>query len=165
MKNFLHPTISCTLVLVCFSFLVGCGQQSFADMANDMAGASIPTIRASEIPDHAVLLDAREQQEFVVSHIHSARWVGYEHFSVSTCADIPKDTKIVVYCSVGYRSAKVAEQLKEAGYTNVYNLWGGIFNWTNNGYPLEDAKGPTTRIHPYNPSWGRWLTRGIQTYE
>ncbi|MBL7941977.1 MAG: rhodanese-like domain-containing protein [Flavobacteriales bacterium] len=165
MRHFLPKPVSLTLAVVCFAFLVGCGQQSFSEMANEMAGTSIPTVRASEIPVNAILLDAREAEEFAVSHIPGARPIGYKHFSPSDCADIPKDAEIVVYCSVGYRSSKVAEQLRDAGYTNVHNLWGGIFNWINNGYPVEDAMGPTLRIHPYNPEWGSWLTRGTRAYE
>ena len=49
---------------------------------------------------------------------------------------IAKDAPIVTYCSVGYRSGKMAERLQAAGYTNVRNLEGSIFKWANEHRPL-----------------------------
>lgn len=57
----------------------------------------------------AYLLDDREQRKFEVSHLANARFVGYNDFSLDRVADIPKDSTILVYCSVGYRSEKVGE--------------------------------------------------------
>ena len=45
--------------------------------------------------------------------------------------DIARESTIVVYCSVGYRSEKIAEELDKLGFTNVSNLYGGIFEWIN----------------------------------
>jgi len=42
-----------------------------------------------------VLLDTRSYQEYKVSHLQDARWVGYDDFTVSKVADLPKDTTIV----------------------------------------------------------------------
>jgi 3-mercaptopyruvate sulfurtransferase SseA len=70
-----------------------------------------------------------------------------------------------VYCSVGYRSEKVSEQLRQAGYQTVYNLYGGIFEWKNQGHPVVNAEGePTERVHAYNRSWGVWLKKGDKVY-
>jgi rhodanese-related sulfurtransferase len=79
----------------------------------------------------AVLLDAREQKEFKVSHLENAICVGYDNFKLKeTIAKLPKDknTKIVVYCSLGIRSEIVADKLIKEGYTNVFNLYGGILS-------------------------------------
>ena len=78
----------------------------------------------------AILLDAREEKEFKVSHLKNAICVGYDNFKLKeTLEKLPEDknTKIVVYCSLGIRSETVAHKLIEAGYTNIYNLYGGIF--------------------------------------
>lgn len=105
------------------------------------------------------ILDAREPAEFAVSHIPGAIHCGYDHFDLATLKNIPKNQRIVVYCSIGYRSEKVGDKLRKAGYTNVVNLYGSIFEWVNRGYPLVDAAGkPTFRIHTYNQAWGKWVT-------
>ena len=71
----------------------------------------------------------------------------------------------MVYCTVGYRSGKVVEQLRKAGYKNVYNLHGSIFEWVNEGNKVVNAKGVTTnRVHTYSKEWGKWLKRGTRVY-
>jgi len=112
------------------------------------------------------LLDAREKKEFETSHLKDAVWVGYNTFSPKNLASIPKDGIIVLYCSVGYRSEKIGEQLKKMGYSRVYNLYGGIFEWTNRAYPIVDQKNETTsKIHAYDQNWGRWLSKGEKVYK
>jgi rhodanese-related sulfurtransferase len=105
-----------------------------------------------------LLLDVREKQEFEVSHIPGAQWAGYNDFDISAYDEISKDQPIVVYCSVGYRSEKVGETLRNAGYSNVRNLYGSLFEWVNQGNVVEEKGGhPTTRIHTYNRKWSQWM--------
>lgn len=68
-----------------------------------------------------------------------------------------KTDKIVVYCSVGVRSAQFAEKLQQAGYPNVYNLNGSIFEWANENRPLYQGQQQVTQVHPYNSFWGKLL--------
>ena len=44
-----------------------------------------------------------------------------------------------MYCSIGKRSEKVTQKLKKAGYNNVSNLYGGIFEWVNQGNEVVDT--------------------------
>ncbi len=146
---------------------VACGQRTFEEMANQMAGKT-PVVHVNivkEQRDSVVVLDAREQSEYTVSHIPGARFIGYDSFDIKQIADIPKDSRVVVYCSVGYRSGRVVEKMQKAGYHNVSNLWGGIFHWVNTGNAVENEFGPTNNIHPYSEKWGKWLTSGHKTYE
>lgn len=113
----------------------------------------------------AVFIDARERKEYEVSHIQNAQWAGYDDFRLNRLADIPKDKKLIVYCSVGYRSEKIAEKLKEAGYTNVYNLYGGIFEWKNQGKAVYNDNGKTEKVHAFDRKWGFWLSTGEKVYE
>ena len=106
-----------------------------------------------------IILDAREREEYEVSHIPGARFAGYDHFKLEEWKNLPKDQPIVVYCSVGYRSEKIARKLEEQGFSHVYNLYGSIFEWVNRGYQVVDNKGqPTNSVHTYNKDWGRWVT-------
>ena len=77
-----------------------------------------------------------------------------------------KNSKIVVYCSLGVRSEDVAEKLKKAGYSNVYNLYGGIFEWKNNDLEVLNLnEKPTDSIHIYSKAWSKWLKKGVKVYE
>lgn len=112
-----------------------------------------------------MLLDARPAEEYDVSHIAGARRVGYGDFDLSRVKDLPKDTAIVVYCSVGYRSERITEKLLKAGFTNVKNLYGGIFEWVNAGHTVVDDSGKATdRVHAYNKNWSRWVLKGVKVY-
>ena len=132
---------------------------------------SIPYISVSELKkeQNTILLDAREPKEFKVSHLKNATCVGYDNFDLEeTIKNLPSDksTKIVVYCSLGIRSEDVAEQLKKAGYTNVYNLYGGIFEWKNNDNKVFSSEGTETKkVHTYTQEWSKWLLKGKKVYE
>jgi rhodanese-related sulfurtransferase len=139
---------------------------AYADRLKNLLDDETPALTVQQCANlpNALYLDAREHEEYAVSHLPGARWVGYEDFSLSRMNGIPKDAPIVVYCSVGYRSGKITEQLREAGYRNTRNLYGGIFEWVNAGKAVVDAQGPTQRVHAYNTDWGRWLRKGEKTY-
>jgi len=48
-----------------------------------------------------------------------------------------KDAKVVLYCRSGRMSAIAAQALLEEGYTNLWNLDGGMVAWEQAGYPIE----------------------------
>ena len=100
-----------------------------------------------------------------MSHIQDAIWVGYDDFDLSRVGEVEKNQKIVVYCSVGYRSEKVSEKLIEAGYEDVANLYGGIFEWRNQDQEVVDEQGQTNKVHAYDKVWGVWVTKGEKVYE
>ncbi len=138
-------------------------------MLKKLLAHTVPEIQVQQLvadTSGVVLLDAREPKEFAVSHLANALHVGYDDFKLSTIPDsVAKNRPIVVYCSVGYRSEKVTEQLRAAGYTQVSNLYGGIFEWVNQGNPVVDDQGATKRVHAYSRSWGVWLKKGKKVYE
>ena len=86
---------------------------------------------------NAVILDVREKDEFEVSRLKNAIWIGYDDFDISRIDSIDKEQEIIVYCSVGYRSSKIGEELIESGFKNVKNLYGGIFKWANENRPFN----------------------------
>ena len=115
----------------------------------------------------AVILDAREVYEYQVSHIKGAICVGYDDFQLNAFkTQHPNyDEAIVVYCSLGIRSEIIANRLKKAGYKNVRNLYGGIFQWKNknlNVYNSKDKK--TDSIHTFSKAWSKWLIGGTKVY-
>ncbi|MEZ4960079.1 MAG: rhodanese-like domain-containing protein [Saprospiraceae bacterium] len=117
---------------------------------------SVETLRQEK--GKYTILDAREPAEYAVSHIPGAKNVGFEHFTEASLKGISTEKPIVLYCSVGYRSEKIGERLKTMGYSNIYNLYGSIFEWANQGFPLENAHGkPTKALHTYNQDWSKWV--------
>jgi rhodanese-related sulfurtransferase len=124
---------------------------------------SVTEARMLQLQEKIILLDAREKEEYEVSHLPSALFIGYKEFSGKDVSDLvsDKNQSIVVYCSIGIRSEKIAEKLKKMGYQNVHNLYGGIFEWSNKELPLEDHLGfSTLRVHIYSKEWAPYLKKG-----
>ncbi|MCO6476329.1 MAG: rhodanese-like domain-containing protein [Phaeodactylibacter sp.] len=135
--------------------------EAFGRELTRLLSFSVPIIGVQELRDiqnEVHIFDAREEEEYKVSHIQGARYLGYKNLDTHKLADVPKDAKVVLYCSVGYRSEKIGERLQKMGYTDVRNLYGSIFEWVNQGYPVvgPDEK-PTRKIHTYNSKWSQWV--------
>lgn len=109
-----------------------------------------------------LLLDVRTTEEWNVSHLSGARHVEPKAPIESVNMGISKETPIVTYCAVGYRSAEMAKRLRAGGFTNVRNLEGSIFQWANERRPLVQGEQPVSRVHPYNALWGRLLEEDVR---
>ena len=93
-----------------------------------------------------------------VSHLDGARRIDPEHPSAREIRALDRGARVVVYCSVGFRSAIIESWLHEQGFDDVYNLAGGLFEWANEGRPMIDGEGQSTDlVHPYDATWGRFL--------
>jgi rhodanese-related sulfurtransferase len=109
-----------------------------------------------------VLLDVRTEDEWNVSHLHGARRVDPSASIENVISGMPKETPIVTYCAVGYRSGALATKLREARFTNVRNLEGSIFQWANEHRPLMREDKRVTIVHPYSSLWGRLLIDDVR---
>ena len=111
-----------------------------------------------------LLLDVRTEAEFAVSHLPHARRIDPDAPDLSFLQDLPPDTPIVAYCAVGYRASAMAERLGEAGFTNVFNLEGAIFEWANEGHPVYYDDRAVQYVHPFNAVWGLFLNKELRSY-
>lgn len=111
-----------------------------------------------------LLLDIRKPEEYQVSHLPNAIHVLPKSDVSEAIKHIKqhKPTKIVLYCSIGYRSAKYVERLRGAGIQQVYNLEGSIFRWANEGRVLKKGDKDVHKVHPYNPQWGEMLSKSYR---
>jgi len=157
-------------ICVCFS-VSSFSQETLSELLKKHNNQSIPYISVQELAmpkTEAIVLDARELSEFEVSHLKNAIYVGYSKFQIDFIQDKikDKDQVIVVYCSLGIRSEDIAEKLKSSGYTNVLNLYGGIFEWKNKDFKVFNSEEKETdNIHVFNELWSKWLTKGTKIYE
>lgn len=150
--------------------VTSCAQQSIPKVLQQLNDGTVDYISVEDLHEieAPLLLDAREKEEFGVSHLENAVWVGYDGFDINKVVQqFPnKEKPIVVYCSIGVRSEAIGEQLKNAGYANVKNLYGGIFEWKNKGYPVYDEnQQETEKVHAFSNYWGRFLTNAEKVYD
>jgi rhodanese-related sulfurtransferase len=128
---------------------------------------SVEELRMLQLNDDVLILDTRESEEFEISHIAGAQIIGFNQFSIDKISEeiINKEKPIVVYCSLGIRSEKIGEKLMKAGYTNIENLYGGIFEWKNNAYPVLNTQNKETdSVHTFSKAWSKWLLKGVKVY-
>lgn len=96
------------------------------------------------------VLDVRTPSEYNSSHIEGATLIPVTNSSGSSLSsdnllearvdEVPKNKKILVYCRSGHRSILASKILVNAGYSQVYNMEGGINAWKGAGYPVVSSE-------------------------
>ena len=109
-------------------------------------------------PGRPVLLDVREMDEFLTSHLYGAHQIDPQTPPHEVIERFGSHTSFVTYCTVGYRSSKLATQLQEEGMC-VKNLRGSIFAWANLFFPLQTECPGRLKVHPYHPVFAPLLDR------
>jgi rhodanese-related sulfurtransferase len=85
-----------------------------------------------------VLVDTREDNEWAAGHVAGAVHLSKGIIERDIETKIPDvETKLILYCGGGFRSALVAENLQRMGYTNAISLDGGWRALKESGLPLE----------------------------
>jgi len=150
--------------------LAGFSQESDYDkMLKEYYKNTVPTISPEDLYKRMKegakihILDTRMNKEYEVSSIKGAVRVGMS-VSSKKMETVEKNDLIVVYCTIGARSESVGEKIKKAGYRNVYNLYGGIIEWVNKGYPVYNKGTETDSVHVFSKEWGKWLEKGTGVY-
>jgi rhodanese-related sulfurtransferase len=152
-----------------FSCFMGFSQETLTELLDTYNTHTIPYISVEELSKlktGTIILDARERIEFNTSHIENAQFIGYDTFKIKDVDIKDKNAQIVVYCSLGIRSEVIAKKLKKAGFNNVLNLYGGIFEWKNKGLKVVDLNNNTTeKVHVFSKEWSKWLIKGEKVHE
>ncbi|MBQ2836305.1 MAG: rhodanese-like domain-containing protein [Clostridia bacterium] len=81
----------------------------------------------SKVAQGAILIDVRSNQEYREGHLQGA--VNIPDFEIINRIqkEIPKKNQLIIlYCQYGGRSRNSMVTMKKMGYTNVYNLYGGL---------------------------------------
>jgi rhodanese-related sulfurtransferase len=84
-----------------------------------------------------ISLDVRTAQEFAEGHLENAININVESGNFENeIANLDKTATYAVYCRSGRRSAVAVDLMQKAGFTNLFNLDGGVIDWSASGYPL-----------------------------
>ncbi len=115
-------------------------------------------IKNINLADYLVL-DCREEEEYNISHIPNSIWIGNNNDRLFW-SRLPNDNikPVLIYCSIGYRSAIIGQKIADSLHYEIYNLKYGIFNYNHHKNPLRDSLGkPTKEVHPYSKFWGLFV--------
>lgn len=102
--------------------------------------SSVGTLDATRLMNQpgSLVLDVREGTEFAAGHLPRARHIPLGELAkrIDEIAKF-KDKPVVVTCRTGARSGSACRTLRNAGFTNVHNLKGGIPAWEQANLPVE----------------------------
>lgn len=126
--------------------------------------ATFPDVRHLAIEDleaawmtRALVVDVRRPGEYAVSHLPGAVNLRDPAAIAALARQVP-GRPVLVYCSIGYRSAAMARRLARRD-VEAWNLEGSIFEWAHRGGELVRDGRRTHEVHPYDRRWGRLLDR------
>lgn len=97
---------------------------------------------------HTVFVDVREPEEQRVSMLPGA--ITHEAFLENPSAYA--DYHVIGYCTISYRSGKLAQRLKKIGI-HMVNLRGGILAWLHAGGKVYKEDRPVKKVHVYGKKW------------
>ena len=81
----------------------------------------------NKVSQGAILIDVRSNQEYREGHLQGAINIPDYEVQNRLQREIPKKNQLIVlYCQYGGRSKKTMEIMRKMGYTNIYNLYGGL---------------------------------------
>ena len=139
-----HPTF-----LIIISFIVfSCNGQNTKNSKTIDAKSFSEKIATTPNPQ---ILDVRTPEEFSSDHIDKAvnvNWLG-DNF-VAEAEKLDKTKPVFVYCKSGGRSQSAVQKLEELGFTNIYQLQGGILKWDAAGLSQPSNKITGMTVQEYN---------------
>ena len=139
-------------ILILFASTVGCSSTDEKKVKRGIKGSSNllkqteNIIKDVEVEKFAALiekeegqvLDVRTPDEWESGVIKGAIKINfYDSDFKNQIEKLDKGKAVLVYCKSGGRSAKAAEQLKEEGFQEIYNLLGGIIIWRSTGREIK----------------------------
>jgi rhodanese-related sulfurtransferase len=111
--------------------IAGCSSSS---SATDL---SVTEFSSKITESGVVTLDVRTPGEFAEGYIEGARLIDFQSGNFENeIATLDKNATYAVYCRSGNRSGQAVKVMKDAGFSNVFNMNGGVIEWANAGLPL-----------------------------
>lgn len=139
MRFFSILTVVSLFTLVIYS----CKQNSGHEINSQILQASLQSVTVNEFDslivakDNCQIIDVRTPQEFASGHLKNAININYRGSDFESLLNkLDKNKASFVYCFSGGRSAQAAEQMKEMGFKDIYNMKGGILKWKLSQKPL-----------------------------
>ncbi len=125
-------------LIVLFLLGTSCQSQTSKQVQSLDSNAYAEKLNSDKNPQ---LIDVRTPEEYTVEHLENAKnmnWNGSDF--ESQVATLNKLKPVFVYCKVGGRSSQAANKLATLGFTEIYNLDGGIMKWQGKKITQNDAK-------------------------
>lgn len=94
--------------------------------------------KAATEQDNIQLIDVRTPKEYAEGHLKNAENINfYDDDFMQQMEKLDKEKPVYIYCRSGGRSGKAAKQLADEGFTEIYDLDGGILEWNKKNLPTK----------------------------
>ncbi len=129
----IHSYILASILLV--AIVSGCLNSTTPSEKTKYVDVSVQQGKEMIDRDEVFILDVRTREEYNESHINGSTLIPVQELDIRF-KELPRDKKILVYCRTGGRSVTASEILVKNGFTQIYNMKGGITEWKNAGYEV-----------------------------
>lgn len=138
MPHIKNTVIYVLIMLVTLSALfTGCAAEKPAINAVIDINAAYDMIQANKNNPDFVLIDVRTKEEFNIGHIEGAEMIDiYLPDFKARISKLDRNKKYLVYCRTARRSAEAAKLMKDLGFSEVYDMAGGITEWSTAKLPV-----------------------------
>ncbi len=121
------------LIFILFSIIISCNQKNNLNIDPDKVYNNLLNQN-----DNIILLDVRTKEEVLENNIKNSINIDFysEDFK-KTILNLDKSNTYYVYCRSGKRSLNTVEIMRENGFTQSYNVEGGILKWVELNLPLK----------------------------
>lgn len=109
--------------------LTGCSGNESSAMKLDVEGFAAKVAESG-----VIVLDVRTPMEFAEGHLENAVNIDFQSGSFeSEIAALDKNATYAVYCRSGNRSGQAVKVMSDLGFTDLYDLDGGVIDWVSAG--------------------------------
>ena len=140
MKNFIFYS----LLLFCYSACQNINNQNLqSNISQDNILLNVQSLEFSNLisSNEGIIIDVRTPSEFSSGHIEEATNIDfYSNDFMEKLKIVRKDVPIYLYCRSGGRSSSAMKKMRELGFSEIYNLIGGISAWKSHDYPLAESE-------------------------
>lgn len=114
----------------------------FAD--NHNVNDTVPEVSVDQVQEtkgKVLLIDVRTPEEWVseLGHIDGSELKTLGEEFEKYIQDLDKEKEAVIVCRSGKRSAGATMYMREQGFTNIYNMTGGMIAWNEKTFPTKDS--------------------------
>lgn len=122
------------LIAILLISIQSCNSQSTKSDAVKLLSVADFAQKIQTLGDKAIVLDVRTPQEYSEGHLANATLIDWNGSSFEAdAAKLDKTKAICVYCAKGGRSASACAKLASMGFTEIYDMKGGITTWKGEG--------------------------------
>ena len=138
-KKGLSIWLLAVIIIVVIS-VIGIGAMQISNMGSGQYPSEINVSQASDLrAQGAFILDVRQPEEWTQFHIPGATLIPLGDLP-NRLNEVPKDKEVVVVCRTGHRSAQGRDILKNAGFSKVTSMAGGVTQWQTAGLPIATGQ-------------------------